>query len=54
MAGRIFPRPPNLNPQELPMSKAHGYAALAADLPLAPFAFERREPGPQDVRIEIL
>ena len=36
------------------MSKAHGYAALAADLPLAPFAFERREPGPQDVRIEIL
>lgn len=34
--------------------KAHGYAALAADQPLAPFAFERREPGPQDVRIGIL
>ena len=36
------------------MSHAHGYAARSADLPLAPFAFERREPGPHDVRIEIL
>ncbi len=36
------------------MSHAHGYAARSADLPLAPFAFERREPGPQDVRIDIL
>jgi alcohol dehydrogenase (NADP+) len=36
------------------MSAAHGYAAQSADQPLAAFAFERREPGPNDVRIEIL
>ena len=36
------------------MSHAHGYAARSADLPLAPFAFERREPGPHDVLIDIL
>lgn len=31
-----------------------GYAALSPTSPLAPFNFERRNPGPQDVRIEIL
>jgi uncharacterized zinc-type alcohol dehydrogenase-like protein len=31
-----------------------GYAAQAATTPLAPFSFERREPGPHDVQIEIL
>lgn len=36
------------------MSHAHGYAARSADQPLAPFAFDRREPGPHDVRIDIL
>lgn len=36
------------------MSHAHGYAAHSADQPLAPFAFERRAPGPHDVRIDIL
>jgi uncharacterized zinc-type alcohol dehydrogenase-like protein len=36
------------------MSHAHGYAALSADAPLAPFAFERRSPGPHDVQIQIL
>ncbi|SDQ21463.1 uncharacterized zinc-type alcohol dehydrogenase-like protein [Pseudoxanthomonas sp. CF385] len=36
------------------MSAAHGYAAQSADQPLTAFAFERREPGPHDVRIEIL
>jgi uncharacterized zinc-type alcohol dehydrogenase-like protein len=36
------------------MSQAHGYAALSSDQPLTAFAFERREPGPNDVRIEIL
>lgn len=36
------------------MSHAHGYAARSADQPLAPFAFERRTPGPHDVRIDIL
>ncbi len=34
--------------------QAHGYAAQAADQPLAPFAFERREPGLNDVQIDIL
>ncbi|HEY0333324.1 MAG TPA: NAD(P)-dependent alcohol dehydrogenase [Stenotrophomonas sp.] len=36
------------------MSHAHGYASRSATQPLAPFAFERREPGPRDVRLEIL
>ena len=31
-----------------------GYAATSADSPLAPFAFERRDPTPRDVRIAIL
>src|SRR3954470_3528602 len=33
--------------------KAHGYAAQSAQSPLAPFHFDRREPGPRDVQIEI-
>jgi uncharacterized zinc-type alcohol dehydrogenase-like protein len=36
------------------MPVAHGYAAQSADTPFAPFAFERRELRPNDVRIEIL
>jgi uncharacterized zinc-type alcohol dehydrogenase-like protein len=36
------------------MVPTKGYAALAAPSPLAPFAFERREPGPTDVQIDIL
>ena len=36
------------------MLKAHGYAAYDAKSPLSTFNFERREPGPQDVQIEIL
>ncbi|AVQ05314.1 TPA: NAD(P)-dependent alcohol dehydrogenase [Xanthomonas vasicola pv. zeae] len=35
------------------MSTAHAYAAQAADQPLAPFVFERRAPGPNDVHIDI-
>jgi uncharacterized zinc-type alcohol dehydrogenase-like protein len=31
-----------------------GYAAHAADTPFAPFNFERRQPGPHDVQIDIL
>ena len=31
-----------------------GYAANSAKSPLAPFSFQRREPGPKDVQIEIL
>jgi len=33
---------------------SRGYAAQSADSALAPFAFERREPGPTDVQIDIL
>ena len=36
------------------MSQAQGYAAQSADQPLAPFSFERREPGAHDVQIDIL
>ncbi|HEY0003634.1 MAG TPA: NAD(P)-dependent alcohol dehydrogenase [Pyrinomonadaceae bacterium] len=36
------------------MIKTNGYAAHGASMPLAPFSFERREPGPDDVLIEIL
>lgn len=31
-----------------------GYASTAADKPLSPLHFERRDPGPEDVQIEIL
>ncbi len=36
------------------MIKALGYAAQNATSPLTPFTFERRDPGPHDVQIEIL
>ncbi|PMX44552.1 hydroxyacid dehydrogenase, partial [Pseudomonas sp. MPR-R2A6] len=32
----------------------HAFAAHAADAPLAPFTFERRDPQPDDVAIDIL
>jgi len=35
------------------MSKTKGYAAPIAKAPLAPFSFERREPGEHDVVIDI-
>ena len=35
------------------MIQSHGYAAQDAKSPLAPFSFERRDPGPRDVVIEI-
>ncbi len=31
-----------------------GYGAQSAQSPLAPFSFQRREPGPRDIQIEIL
>ncbi len=34
--------------------KAHGYATHSATSPLVPFQFERRDPRPDDVTIEIL
>src|SRR5882724_12623550 len=36
------------------MITGKGYAAKKANAPLAPWSFERREPGPHDVQIEIL
>jgi uncharacterized zinc-type alcohol dehydrogenase-like protein len=36
------------------MIEARGYAAQNDHSPLTPFAFERRAPGPHDVRIEVL
>jgi alcohol dehydrogenase (NADP+) len=36
------------------MLKTHGYATHDAHSPLAPFEFERRNPGPNDVQIAIL
>ena len=35
------------------MTATRGYAAVAAKVPLAPFAFENRSPGPKDVEIDI-
>jgi len=35
------------------MSQASAYAAQSATTPLGPFSFERREPGPNDVVIDI-
>jgi uncharacterized zinc-type alcohol dehydrogenase-like protein len=35
------------------MPASLGYAALSPKAPLGPFRFERREPGPHDVQIEI-
>jgi alcohol dehydrogenase (NADP+) len=35
------------------MSVCHAYAAASADQPLAPWSFERREPGANDIRIDI-
>jgi uncharacterized zinc-type alcohol dehydrogenase-like protein len=36
------------------MTKACGYAAQSATTPLAPFSFERRDPLPNDVQLDIL
>ncbi|HEX5717749.1 MAG TPA: alcohol dehydrogenase catalytic domain-containing protein, partial [Thermoanaerobaculia bacterium] len=36
------------------MIDTKGYAAYSATTPLAPHSFERRDPGPKDVQIEIL
>jgi uncharacterized zinc-type alcohol dehydrogenase-like protein len=36
------------------MIQVRGYAAQSAESPVAPFSFERRDPGPHDVQIDIL
>ncbi len=36
------------------MPSAKGYAAYASSEKLSPYSFDRREPGPGDVQIEIL
>lgn len=40
--------------EEPPMIPVHAWAAHAVAGPLAPWRFDRRDPGPRDVRIEIL
>lgn len=35
------------------MIKSHGYAAHSTTSPLVPYSFERRDPGPNDVVVEI-
>src|SRR5450432_4622327 len=45
---------PQITSTEKSNTKAFGYAAQSATSALAPFSFERRSPGPQDVQIEIL
>ncbi len=45
---------PEPAPRKAVTLDALGYAAQSATTPLAPFHFQRREPGPRDVRIEIL
>ena len=35
------------------MPNTHAYAALSAGSPLVPYSFDRREPGPRDIVIEI-
>src|SRR4051812_25336003 len=46
-------KPPFLGRGAL-MYPTKGYAADSATSPLAPFSFERRDPGPTDVQIDIL
>jgi alcohol dehydrogenase (NADP+) len=40
--------------QESKMTTTRAYAVQSATTPFAPFSIERREPGPHDVRIDIL
>jgi uncharacterized zinc-type alcohol dehydrogenase-like protein len=47
---RRLPRPS----REAATIPASGYAAYDPTSPLAPYSFERRDPGPHDVQIEIL
>jgi alcohol dehydrogenase (NADP+) len=39
--------------EDLSMLDSHGYAAQQANARLAPFAFQRRDPGPQDIVLEL-
>lgn len=43
-----------MNTPDTTLMKTRGYAAHDKHSPLVPFIFERREPGPRDVQIEIL
>ncbi len=45
---------PEPSPRKAGALDTLGYAAQSATTPLAPFSFQRREPGPRDVQIEIL
>src|SRR5437762_1819874 len=46
-------KPPFLGESAV-MYSTKGYAAPSAKSPLAPFSFDRRDPGPTDVQIDIL
>ena len=35
------------------MHNTKGYAALSATTPLVPFSFHRRDPGPEEIEIQI-
>jgi alcohol dehydrogenase (NADP+) len=39
---------------EFPLFVCTGFAAQSAGVPLGPFSFNRRDPGPKDIQIEIL
>ncbi len=45
---------PPLRGESLKMQPTTGYAAKSKTSPLAPFSFERRDPGPTDIQIDIL
>ena len=51
----ICPPPSHLTPSEdVPVIPTSGYAAFDNHSPLKPFQFERRDPGPSDVQVDIL
>src|SRR5256885_3841245 len=54
-AGRSFANRRSLAGKRLlDMHPTKGYAARSKTSPLAPFSFERRDPGPTDIQIDIL
>jgi len=54
MATKTKATPHHDHPRQATDRKTPGYAAQSPTTPLAPFEFERREPGPRDVQLEIL
>jgi uncharacterized zinc-type alcohol dehydrogenase-like protein len=54
MATKTKATPHHDHPRQATDRKTLGYAAQSPTTPLGPFEFERREPGPRDVQLEIL